>query len=68
MSNTFLQGGAKQFSGETNPLAPLVVAVLIIGNNFLFFMSCHCPPSTFFYPHCPTDLPASLNTIAKRLS
>jgi len=60
MSNTFLQGGAKIFSGKTKPSRPLLVTGLIIGNDFfLFFISLHCP-QRFSAPPSPTNVPASL--------
>jgi len=49
MSNTFFQGWANFFSGETKPPAPLLVTDLIIGNDFFVFHKFPLP-STFFLP------------------
>jgi len=59
MSNIFFKGGAKFFSEETKPPAPLLVSGLIIGDDSFVFHKFPLP-STFFLPPCPTDVPASL--------
>jgi len=52
MSNTFFQGGENFFQARLSPpsYGP------DHGNDFLFFISLHCPQLFF----CPTDVPASL--------
>jgi len=58
MSNTFFQGVAKIFSGDTKPPAPLLVTGLIIGNHFFAFHK-FCIALNILCPPCPTDVPAS---------
>jgi len=56
MSNTFFQGGENFFSGETEPPAPLLVTVLILGNDFFVFHK-FALPSTFFLPYRRSGVP-----------
>ena len=62
MSNTIFQGLANFFSGETMSPAPFLVTGLIIGNDFLFFISLHCP-QLFSATPCPTDVPTFLDVV-----
>jgi len=50
----FSREGKFFFSAETEPPAPFLVTGLIIGNDFLFFISLHCPQLSSDPPALPT--------------